>query len=781
MEYRGTTLPNQKVAMSKKDTSWKEDSLDSILSRSKVGGVKYQRQLSAYNIMDSNFDLEDLKYVTDPYKTNESFPAKMQDINITSPKINLLLGEASKRPQNHVVFRTGEAVTKEIIEEQKGRLIEAMTQDLLSQGDPNENKEAFEAKLKEIQAEVGNEYYSAEEEAASNTLKYLRQKLQLDTEFIKGFEDGLVSNDEIYYVGLINGEPYVERVNPLSFSYDRSPELKGIETGDWAVRQMEMSSSEIHDKFYDIMDEDTFDKVLAEINEGAASSKNLTGSSINTDYIRWKDSSPAADLDFNEMERKGYTTTVAHGVWRSYKKVGYLTYTDEAGDEQTTLVDESYKADKDESIEWDWIDEVWEGYRVADDIYFGIKATQYQDYSVEDPKSLSLPYVGSWYNGNNSSGKSLVELMKPLQYFYLTLFYRLELTLARDKGKILNMDITQIPASMGMDEYKWMHYLSSAGVNFINPYEEGWDIPGREGGKAASFNQISAVDLTMGNVINEYVGLMSKVEEMIGELSGISEQRQGSISTNELVGSVERAVVQSSHITEPFFLKHNTVITSVLRLLLDVARFAWRRSDRKHIGFVLEGPERAFINLSDSFLYSDYDIFVSDASKEHQRLEALKGLYQPAMQNGASLLDIASIISSESMSEIKSKLAEIEEKNAQRAQEQTKMEQEVMEKERALKEDELHFREEDSVRKAETAIQVAMIGHSDDVDGDGYSDGDGDENDNGISDVIDLEKLELQSKKLKQDYDLKSRQLKETERSNLAKEGISKMAKRKTT
>jgi hypothetical protein len=41
---------------------------------------------------------------------------------------------------------------------------------------------------------------------------------------------------------------------------------------------------------------------------------------------------------------------------------------------------------------------------------------------------------------------------------------------------------------MGIDPTRWLHYLSSVGVNFINPYEEGWDTPGRDGGHPASFN-----------------------------------------------------------------------------------------------------------------------------------------------------------------------------------------------------------------------------------------------------------------------------------------------------
>ena len=101
---------------------------------------------------------------------------------------------------------------------------------------------------------------------------------------------------------------------------------------------------------------------------------------------------------------------------------------------------------------------------------------------------------------------------------YIVLWYRLELALARDKGKVVNMDVTQIPKSMHITPDKWLHYLSSVGVNFINPHEEGWAVPGREGGKPAQFNQITALDLTMSNVIAEYIQLMDKIEQLAGTI-----------------------------------------------------------------------------------------------------------------------------------------------------------------------------------------------------------------------------------------------------------------------
>jgi hypothetical protein len=220
-----------------------------------------------------------------------------------------------------------------------------------------------------------------------------------------------------------------------------------------------------------------------------------------------------------------------------------------------------------------------------------------------------------------------------------------------------------------------MHYLSSVGVNFVNPYEDGWDIPGREGGKASQFNQISALDLTMSNVISEYINIMSKIEDMISEISGISRQRQGAISSSELVGNVERSVTQSANITEPLFWIHNQAKKNALRILLNTAKEAWRSSGRKNIQYIFNDSTRTFMDLSENFFYEDYDIFVSDSTKDQQNIEQLKSLYQPAMQNGATLLDIAEIMTLDNVTQIKAKLSKIAQAQLQIQQQQQAQEQ----------------------------------------------------------------------------------------------------------
>lgn len=756
---KGNIFPLQKLPLSKKNENWRRKSVDALIGRHKRGDVRHTRMKRSYDIMNSIFDLEDLKYVLDPYNVKEGFPARIQNINLIRPKIEGLKGEQIKRPSSFHVFRTDERAVASVIDKEKELLFQAFQASLLMTNDV-EAQEYLQNRLNEIQNYIRSKYYSPAEQTANASLKYLNEKLDLNLNSLKTWEDALVAGEAINYVGILNGDPLAERVNPLTFSYDRDPELRFIEDGEWAVREMLMTPSDIWDRFSDIMKESDFNYLLDRISNdvpGSQYSNAATGSNINTNYIDYYNSGNINSLDWVEDNRKGPFVSVYHCVWKSFKKVGYLTFLDEDGDIQTTIVDETYKLGSDETIEWDWIVEIWEGYRFWQDVYSEIRPVEYQYTSLEDPNARKLPYVGAAFSINNTEGKSLVEIMKPLQYFYLTLFYRLELAIARDAGKPIVMDITQIPKSMGIEPDKWMHYLKALGVVWVNPYETSFDIPGREGGKPSAMNQITSVDMTQTHVISEYIGLMVKVEQMIEEISGITPERQGQAAPRQLVGNLRQNITQSSHTTEPLFYMHDMVIRNTLTMLLNVAKFAWRKSNRKYINYVLSGPERLFIQIDDDFLYSDYDVFLTNSSKEVDNLELIRTLYQPAMQNGASLLDVASMMTSENISELKIKLEEIEQKRAEMIQQQSQVEQAAIQEQNALKQEELRIKEEDSIRKADTDLQVAMIKES-----------------NNSEDT----KLSLQGEKIDKDYELKKRQLDETERHNKAQESISKISKK---
>lgn len=787
-------FPQQKLPLSKKNEKWQHDCVNYIIGEGNIvsGGqthTAHGEMQTYYNLYNSIFDEKDFKKITNPFKVEEGFPATPQDFNIIRPKIDLLIGEETKRPLNFRVVRTSQEATSELMETQKQLLMQYMQAAVMAQMGPEEQQQ-FQEQLQngeimppeQIAKYMDKDYKDVVENTAYHTLTYLREKLGIDNEFIKGWKDALISGQEVYYVGVLNSEPYMERVNPMYFSYDKSPDLEFIEDGAWCCRKMRLPITEVYDRYYDKFTEKDLIKLEELIN--AVPANNLGEHGIRDDFrgiqLHFYDN-PIYD------EKGNHNVNVWHCCWKSFKKINYVTTQDEQGQMQVDIVDETYQPTGNEiSIEPDWVIEVWEGYRCSNDLYFGIQPIEYQHVSIDNPNSQKLPYCGAVYSNTNSRPRSLVSILKPLQYMYIVLWYRLELAIARDKGKVVNMDVTQIPKSMGITVDKWMHYLSSVGVNFINPYDTQWNVPGREGGKPAQFNQITALDLTMSNVIAEYIQLMDKIEQLAGTISGITEQRQGAISTSELVGNVERSVTQSSHITEPLFWVHAQVKRHVLNMLLNTAKGAWQATGKDKLQYIFDNGERAFLNVTQKFYYEDMDVFVSDTSKDLENIQKLQQLIQPAMQNGASLLEAAEILTNDNFNIIKQKLKDMQTRQEQQAQQQqqaqAEQEQKIQEMQNQAKEQELMLQEaqmdltryqidQDNATKIAVAEISAYRGTENK-----------DANMNGIPDPMEIAKnataeMKIRADQYTKDYEIKQKREIEDQKIKLAKEQMSHESK----
>ena len=767
------SFPAQKLPMSKKTQAWKEACVDYVVGAgdSGFGGNGRSRSdemQTYYDLYNSIYNEKDLKYVTNPFKQDDGFPAMAQDYNIIKPYVDQLLGEETKRPFNFHPQRTSDIAASELQEKAKEMLMDYIQATIASKLSP-EQAARYEQALAtgEIQTPeaiakyLQKDYKDIAETEAYHALQFLKRKLNLTHEFYKGWKDALIGGEEIYYIGVINGDPYVERVNPMYFDYEHSLDLEFIDDAAWCRRKMIMSATEIYDRFYDKMSERQLNELLELIDQrpGAGNNPEIRKTSIDYESIKLHKINSFTDNPFDIDH-----IVVYHCCWKSFKKIGFVTLLNpETGEVEEFQVDEDYKVTgTEQSVEWDWIIEVWEGYRIGDDMYIGIQPIEYQHISADNPNSQKLPYTGVVYNNTNSKPRSLVSMMKPLQYMYIVVWYRLELALSRDKGKVAVMDITQIPKSMNIDVNKWMHYLSALGVAFINPYDEGWDIPGREGGKPSQFNQLSSWDLTMSNVIAEYIQLMQKIEDMVAKLTGITPQRQGQIAASELVSNANTAVNMSYHITEPWFWNHNQVKRRVLTMLLNTSKAAWKDSKR-YLNYILDDATRAFVQLSDNFFYEDMDIFVDDSTKNQQYIDQLKQLLQPAMQNGASLLDIAEIITLDNMSMIKNRLEEIEQKRMEQMQQQQQAEQQAQqqmaEQQNQLKEEELMLKEaEMDLEKYKvdqdnaTKITVAQLN--------AYRGAENmDQDMNGIPDPIEIGKQALEQQKINSDIATKQLEL----------------------
>lgn len=763
-----SSFPIQKLPESKKTEEWHKQCIDYVigagdLSRNGSDRATLEEMQSYYDLYNGIYNLKDLKYVTDPFLQEDGFPATAKEFNIIRGKIDLLLGEETKRPFNYNVVRTSDIATSEMQNTAKNMLLEYVKASIMSKMGEEEMARFQEAlasgevaEPEEIAKYLSRSYKDIAEIQAQHTLKYLSRQLNLDNEFLKIWKDELLSAEGIAYIGIVNGQPVVERVNPKYFNYEYSEDIEFIHDASSCSNESYMSITELYDRFYDKLTEPQLNELL-DIIDGRTTSGYGQDKSIG-DYNH------ISTHINNTPYTSGDTIKVVHACWKSFKKIGFVTIMNDAGVPEEFKVDETYKVTGDElNVEWDWIVEVREGYRAGDDMYFGMGPLEYQFISSDNLNSQRLPYTGVIHSNTNSKPKSLASVMKPLQLMYIIVWYRLELAMARDKGKVLTIDITQIPKSMNIDVAKWAHYLSALGVNFINPYDDGWDIPGRDGGKPAQFNQISAVDLSMATIIDQYINLMIKIESMVSEISGISPQRQGAISSNELVGNVERSVVQSANITEPLFWKHNLLKREVLKMLLNTAKAAWKDGNKTCLNYVLDDATRTFLQLSDDFFYEDFDIFIADGTKDQRVLEQLRNLMQPAMQNGASILDVAEILTLDNVNMIKNKLEEIENRRVEQQQAMLQQEQQnqeqlqqmqidAKESELMLKEAELDLEkykiDQDNLTKIAVAELQAYRG-SENMDQDM----------NGVPDPIEIGKNAIAQLKVDSDAMLKQQEL----------------------
>ncbi len=79
--------------------------------------------------------------------------------------------------------------------------------------------------------------------------------------------------------------------------------------------------------------------------------------------------------------------------------------------------------------------------------------------------------------------------------------------------------------------------------------------------------------------------------------AGINRQRKGNVMASDKVGSTERAVFQSSVMTEELFRKYEEFESLEVLGLLNVAQIAWK--DGKHGMYVTSNQQQVFYEIDD--------------------------------------------------------------------------------------------------------------------------------------------------------------------------------------
>lgn len=778
-----TYFPPQKLPTSKKTKQWFKDCVDTasnmiLLSNTKELELKHKMQVW-YNLDNDIIDEKEIEKVFNPMQIAKGeFPASIKNYSICSQKIDLIVGEELKRKFDFSVVSKSDEAFSTYSKNLRDDILSACVQSI-------ESETFDERKLKERLTEI-NKYYSYEykelsEVTASQIIQYLWKEQDIKEKFFQGYRDALVSRQEIYRIDSYGNKPVLIKCDPRNVFSIRRGNSARIEDSDIIIEITYEPIGKIIDEFYEDLSSDD----ISTLEEGFEAVIQDKGGLLNYHH---KEPVIYSNLDFYSNTliplNRGYSESgneygsfydeegnvrVIRVKWLSRKKIGKLTYFDENGNERQRFVSEYYKVNESmgEHIQWIWVNEACEGTKLAENIYPRCRVRPVQMRHFDNPSMCFLGYVGTDY------GVSLMEKMEPFQYAYNIYMRRLELAMAKFHGAIYELDTSKKPDDWEFEQ--WMYYADVLGYLVVDSFREGKKGEA-EGKLAGTYNTTGKVmEGNVGNYIQQIVSMLQYIEQQVGKISGVTEQREGQISNRETVGGVERSVTQSSHITEKWFFIHEQTKKRVLQALLDTSKQLYSKSDSVNLNFILDDMSKVFLQFNgEDFASSEHDIFISNSSQDQELRDLIKGLSQAAVQNGASLALPIKVLKSDSMTKMAKLIEQDENERAQKAQNLEEQKIAVQDQisqrdaEEKQKDRELKYYEIDSKNQ----IEFLKLGQENEITEAP------EDNSLEIRKVeIAQKKQSLEERKAAFDKELKNKQLNETIRHNKAAETVSRIKK----
>lgn len=729
----GQNLPQQKLPMSSKDKEWGKSCINYYSNYRYTNGSNLRsdrfRKLINYDLYNGKVNHKDIETICDPLgiNTSNTFSARFQHYDIISEPIRLLIGEETKRPDNHIVVSESPDDINRKTSAIKEKIFQALQQGLAYQIDPNADPNNPPPPPEEI---LKHEKYTPSdiiESKANKILKSLKKKCNTRLLFSQGWKDALIAGEEVYWVGIENDEVAMRRVNPVNLTVILDGDTTFIDDAIAVVEERMLAINTILDEYGDILTKEDVDK-LENYTRGTFGSFNTAGGfEPQFEVVNGQNAFAGVTPTnaYNGNNSNNYSIRVTRVEWKSMKKIGELTWTDEEGIVNTEIVDEFFntrvfkQAFPDAKVEWYWINEAWEGVKIGLDIFTDIKPKPNQRRRLDNPYYCRLGYTGFIYEATNSQSVSLIDRLKPYQYLYDIISYRLEIAFASDQGKKFIMDLAQIPQSQGIDIDKWMYYLKEMNIAFINSFEEG--KKGAATGQLANkFNQFQAIDLSLSQSIQQYINMLDYIKQQVAFVSGVTPQRLGAINNSELVGNVERSVNQSSLITEYLYEAHAEVKRRAYTAMIEVAKIAYKKGLVAQ--YVLDDMGIEMLNLEENeFENSEFNVYVTNNTKDLELKGKLDQLVQVALQSEkVDLSAIVETLMNDSPRDIVRLLQRKEEEfykrqsDAQQAQQEheaqmAQLQQEAVQAQMDLERDKLDQDRYIAEANNETKIQVAEI------------------------------------------------------------------------
>lgn len=559
----------------------------------------------------------------------------------------------------------------------------------------------------EVEKYMKTSWMDAAEMWAESQLEWDKRRFNLKEKEKIEFEDMLVADRCFRHFYLTPDGYNQETWNTIHTFYHKSPEVLHVENGDYVGRVFFMTVPEIINRYGHKMTEN---QLLALEKYKKESYKARTG--VGFGELSWAGIPSGMQYPYKGYEYQHMTMAtlgfdpnnpetinnginqalgtqvdsspippnpyalfqVTEGYWMSQRKLGKLVYDDpqDPGQPMTMIVDETIKIpgikeisnsfmelgndDRINTITWTWAPQTYKGIKInnrfvnmEEPIYLDIGPNEFQFKGDSNIYGARLPVCGQVFNNRNAESMSLVDLMKPHQIGYNVAMNQLYEIMQREVGRFFLMDMNFIPNGKdwgGERNYeKLMLIARQLGVAPLDGSPTNV--------KGTPFAHFQMVDLDESARMMSRMKIAEFFEQCALKQVGITPQRLGEIAASESATGTQQAVNQSYAQTESYFTNFSNYKARCLQMGLEIAQYVQSHKDDISLLYLKSDMSRAFVQMTGTeLLMSELGVMVADSAEIQRQLETLRQLFMENNTTGATSVDLATVVMSNSPNEI---------------------------------------------------------------------------------------------------------------------------------
>ena len=669
-------LPKQRTTLKEKnqpvnpdvdpDYNWFHQTADHYIDQSGYDSVTEEVQ-KLQAAVEGVIDEKDYSYLLNAYNMKDGrdlkVGARLRNHNILKGIAHLMIGEYARRTHDYSVVALNadeENRYKEELAMQMRTYYEQETINALNeagaptgqpskeQGTPEEAEESFKSSYDGQRAIFGQ-----------TAIDYIRFNEDIDDKCVEIYYDWITVGMGYSYKTIRNKDVAYEYVPVDELYVPNEPGSKFAEDKSFVVRRQLLPVSLVMDNYGDYVTEAQLEELEKEYQD---------------DYGFFSMAKPArvgdrgfvhlptlnASQDHIVSPQKNFNgIPVYHTQWRSFEKLGTLTYLDELGQVSTLEVDDTYVLNKemgDISIKWRWDTCICEDVRLGDKIHCFSRVVLEDRGKLEGRGKKKLHYNGIIQRSKTGGIQSFVKDGLPYQIIINSLHYQLEKVINKNKGKISVVPYGLVPRKKGMSTKETMYHADATSILWVDETAPN---------AALAAQMIKTLDMSLGSYIKDVYELIGATKAEYWDSIGMNNQRYSNIDSKAGKGTTEQAIVRSAIITYDLNRQMDKFLEKDYAGILDLSKSAWIGG--KKAKYLLGDGSQAFLELNaDEALYNaetEYNLFVRDSTDLTEGMQQLKSAIGAIAQQTGSLSSISEVVTNSNPEKLKAILGRIEANN----------------------------------------------------------------------------------------------------------------------